>query len=476
MNKKGTFFNVFILIGLTIVTASCLNKQEKKPESKMELEPSGIAKLEVSNNGHYFQTEDGKPFFWLGDTGWLAFNKLNRDEIVNYFQDRKEKGFNVIQIMTMHSLEVANVYGDSAVANKDLSKILIKEGSDFTNPDAYDYWDHVDYAVEVAEEKGLYLGLVPIWGSPISEGKVTIDQAKIYANFLADRFKDRNNIIWLNGGDTFGNEHTEIWNAIGAILNAKNPEHLITFHPRGRTDSSDDFHDAKWLDFNMFQSGHRRYDQDDTERAYGQDNYKFVQVDFHLKPTKPTLDGEPSYEGIPQGLHDTLQPLWNDSDLRRYGYWSVFAGAAGFTYGNNHVMQMHEDHDISEAYGSRTYWVDALNDPGAGQMQHMKDLMLNYDYFSRIPDESLIANQGEKYNYIAATRGTDYALIYTYNGRELEINMGKIKGDQVEAKWYNPKNAEITVVGTFKNEGVQNFKPSGKQEDGNDWVLILESK
>ncbi|KJD34355.1 glycoside hydrolase family 101 [Tamlana nanhaiensis] len=466
-----------ITSALLFATLMLSCKDNKKVEKETVLaEEEGFPKIEVSENGHYFQTENGKPFFWLADTGWLTFNKLNRDEIKTYFKDRKEKEYNIIQIMTVHSLGVANVYGDSALVAKDLSKPLTTEGNDFKNADAYDYWDHIDYALEVAKEEGLYLAMVPVWGSPISDGKVNLEQAKTYANFLAERFKDHENIIWLNGGDTFGNKNTEIWKAIGSILKTANPDRLVTFHPRGRTDSSDDFHNENWLDFNMFQSGHRRYDQDDTERAYGQDNYKYVQVDFNLKPAKPTLDGEPSYEGIPQGLHDTLQPLWNDNDLRRYAYWSVFAGAAGFTYGNNHIMQMHENHSKPEAYGSKTYWVDALNDPGAGQMKHLKNLMLEFPYFERVPDKSLVDNQGEKYDFKAATKGEDYALIYVYNGKSIVVNMGKIKGQQVVASWFNPRNGKKTNIGEFKNEGTQEFKPEGEAVDGNDWVLILTSK
>lgn len=473
-HKIGNYITLLILV---LVAVSCKDKQQEKKGKDVEiLEALEMAKLQVSRNGHYFQREDGKPFFWLGDTGWLAFKKLNREELKTYFADRKEKGYNVIQIMTLHALNMSNVYGDSALVAKDIAKPLVTEGNSFDNPEAYDFWDHVDYALDIAEENNLYLGMVPVWGSPVAGGEVSLEQAKTYATFLAERFKNRNNIIWLNGGDTFGNKNTEIWNAIGAILKIKNPEYLVTFHPRGRTDSSDDFHNENWLDFNMFQSGHRRYDQDDTERAYGEDNYKYVEVDFNLKPAKPTLDGEPSYEGIPQGLHDTLQPLWNDNDLRRYAYWSVFAGAAGFTYGNNHIMQMHENHKKPEAYGSKTYWVEALNDPGAGQMIHMKNLMLKYDYFNRIPDESLVANQGEKYNYMAATRGEDYALVYTYNGRTMAINMGKIKGTEVEASWYDPRNGQSIAIGTFKNEGVVEFDPSGEVIDGNDWVLVLTSR
>ena len=37
-------------------------------------------RLKVSSNGHYLAFENGKPFFWLGDTAWLLFSKLNRKE------------------------------------------------------------------------------------------------------------------------------------------------------------------------------------------------------------------------------------------------------------------------------------------------------------------------------------------------------------------------------------------------------------
>ena len=154
-------------------------------------------------------------------------------------------------------------------------------------------------------------------------------------------------------------------------LKNNNPNQLVTLHPFGRTDSSDDYHTATWLDFNMFQSGHRRYDQDTLPGSFKEDNYKFVHRDWDLKPTKPTLDGEPSYEGIPHGLHDTLQPKWTASDVRRYGYWSVFAGGAGYTYGHNAVMQMFRKGD-NPAYGNKELWNDAINAPGAGQMVHIK--------------------------------------------------------------------------------------------------------
>jgi hypothetical protein len=435
-----------------------------------------LPKLKVSKNQHYFTTEDGKPFFWLGDTGWLTFGKLDREGVNKYFQDRKAKGFNVVQIMVLHNINAVNVYGDAALVNEDVSKPLTTPGNNFNNAAEYDYWDHIDYVLDVAQKNGIYVGMVPVWGTNISSknSKVSKEQAIKYAKFLANRYKNRTNIIWMNGGDTHGNEFKDIWNAIGSTLKTNNPNQLVTFHPFGRTDSSDDYHTATWLDFNMFQSGHRRYDQDTLPGSFKEDNYKFVQRDLTLKPTKPTLDGEPSYEGIPHGLHDTLQPLWKASDVRRYGYWSVFAGAAGYTYGHNAVMQMFRKGD-KPAYGNKVLWYDAINAPGAGQMVYLKKLMLEFPYFERVTDQSLVTNQGEKHDYIAATKGKNYALIYTYTGRKIAVAMGKIAGDKVAATWYNPSNGQKTKIGIFANKGVQEFQHSGSKEDVNDWVLILTS-
>ena len=472
-------FALVLVVGISVSTIACKNEKRDtslQDENQEVKEKEELPQLEISDNDRYFVTEEGEPFFWLGDTGWLLFGKLNREESDKYIEDRKEKGYNVIQAMVLHSLDAVNVYGDTALVEKNVAEPLLTSGDSFEVEEEYDYWDHMDYVIDKAADEGIYMALVPVWGNNVKNGGVTPEEVKEYGKFLTERYKDRNNIIWLNGGDTFGNEYTEVWTTLGETLDENNPNKLITFHPRGRTQSSDWFHDEPWLDFNMFQSGHRRYDQDDTEKGYGEDNWRYVEVDYNKKPTKPTIDGEPSYEGIPEGLHDPEEGFWDDDAVRRYGYWSVFAGAAGFTYGHSAVMQMHKDEGEVGAYGNEKLWTEALDDPGAKQMKYLKELMLKFPYLERVPDQSLIANQGERYDYLVATRGEDYALIYTYNGREMEINMGKISGDEVEANWYNPRTGERTFIDTVDNEGTQKFQPPGEKEDGNDWVLILTSR
>ena len=349
--------------------------------------------------------------------------------------------------MVLQQLKVTNVYSDSALIGMDVSKPAETPGNSFENKEEYDFWDHVDYVVEKAGEKKIYMALVPVWGSNVRSGKVNREQADKYSTWLAKRYASKPNIIWLNGGDVLGSDSTEIWNIIGENIRKNAPGQLITFHPFGRTQSSWWFQNYSWLDFNMIQSGHRRYDQDDSELAYGQDNWKYIRDDYNLLPVKPTIDGEPSYEGIPQGLHDTTQPLWNNNDVRGYSYWSVFAGGFGFTYGNNAVMQMNKPGNPNPSYGAKDFWYNAINAPGASEMIHLKNLMLSKPFFERIPDQSLIAGEnGEKYDFLVATRGKNYAMIYTFNGRNMEINLGKTEGEKVTAQWYNPRNGEYSKI------------------------------
>jgi hypothetical protein len=320
--------------------------------------------------------------------------------------------------------------------------------------------------------------LVPVWGSVVKEGHVNAAEAKAYATFLAKRYKNKSNIVWMNGGDIKGTDSLEVWNTIGTTLHQGDPGHLITFHPRGRFQSSTWFHNEPWLQFNVFQSGHRRYNQDTSagELHYGEDNWRYIEADYQKKPVKPTFDAEPSYENIPQGLHDTTEKLWTANDVRRYGYWCVFAGGCGYTYGDNAVMQMHRPGDADANYGVKDAWYNAINDPGADKMVYLKNLMLSRSYFDRVPDQSLIAGDaGEQYNHLLATKGENYAMVYTYTGRVIPVQMNKFTSAHIKASWYSPRDGKYTAIGSYTNKGVQQFDPPGEEKEGNDWVLVLDS-
>ncbi|CAN5808105.1 glycoside hydrolase family 140 protein [soil metagenome] len=440
--------------------------------SKAQLQP-----LKISDNNRYFATQDGKPFFWLGDTGWLLFVKLKREEAIQYLEDRKKKGFNVIQVMLIHDINLgANAYGDSCIINKDVSKPKTTPSNNFNNAGEYDYWDNVDFVIDEAAKRGIYMALVPVWGGNIKH--VNEQQAKMYATFLANRYKDKSNIIWLNGGDIKGSEGYTEWMAIGNTIRSIDKNHLIGYHPRGRNSSSEWFHNEPWLDFNMFQSGHRSYAQDTSANEtthYGEDNWRYVNADYELTPTKPTLDGEPSYEDIPYGLHNADEPYWQDYEIRRYAYWSVFAGGAGFTYGHNSVMQFYTPGDSGISFFPKVKWQPSLNAPGAIQMQYLKKLMLSEPYFDRAPAQEIIANNIQtRYNYILATKGNNYALAYTYTGINFKVDFSKLGFTVSKLCWFHPVDGKKQVIKKSALNGVVEFNPPGEPANGNDWVLILE--
>lgn len=434
-------------------------------------------KLMVSKNGRYLQHENGSPFFWLGDTAWLMFQRLSRDEVKQYFEDRKGKGFNVIQCIFYQSYNDYNIYSDAAYVGKDITKPHHTHGNDPNNAEQYDFWDHVDYMVEVAAQYGIYLAIAPTWGQLVLRDKsITNEKAELFAAHLANHFKDKPNIIWINGGSAKCEVNTDIWETIGNTIKKNDPNHIITFHPFGRTSSSSSFNNSSWLDVNMFTSGHRNYSQDDTQKKYGEDNWRYVLDDLSKAPLKPTLDGEPSYEAVHQGLHDHTQSVWTASDVRRYAYWSVFAGACGHVYGQNSVRQVYKEGENKPESGAKDSFFDALEDSGSFEMQHVKNLILSRPFFDRLNDQSAVTgDEGERYDRVLVTRGNDFLMAYTYSGREFTIQMGKISGTKVRGWWYNPRTGKATQIGSYTNKGSVTFNPPGEKKNGNDWILVLDN-
>lgn len=435
--------------------------------------PWDHGQLRVSANGHYLQFANGKPFFWQGDTCWLLVQKLSRDEIKTYFADRKAKGFNVVQTVIVQMLTDKTVYDDSPIVDGDITKLNVTPGSDPADPAQYDYWDHVDFALDTAAANGIYLAIAPTWANTVLRAPITKEQAEVYAAAVAERLKSHPNIIWINGGSAKGEVNNDLWQTIGTTLKRHDPNHLITFHPFGRTQSSTTFNNAAWLDFNTFVSGHRRYNQD-TEK-FGEDNWQYVLADVAKTPHKPTLDSEPAYENLPQGMHKPEEPYWTGDDSRRYAYWAVFAGACGHTFGENSVRQVYLPRDTKPASGAKGYFMERLDTPGAKSMQHLKNLMLSRPYFDRVNDQAAVAgDEGEKYDRVLVTKGKEYLMAYIYTGRDFTLKLGGISGKEVTAWWFNPRTGEATKLTTFKNEGSKSFNPPGEKANGNDWVLVLD--
>ena len=434
-------------------------------------------RLKVSDNQRFLVYEDGRPFFYLGDTGWELFHRLNRAEADRYLEDRAKKGFTVIQAVAIAELDGhtdPNPYGHLPHIDLDPARPDVKDGP------ANDYWDHVDYIVDKANALGLTIGFLPTWGrywhDKVKDGKpiFTEENAAIYGEWLGKRYRDKA-IIWIVGGDRGVDNDTQkaIIRAMARGLRQSDAgTHLMTFHPPGGNGSSTWFHSDDWLDFNMRQNGHTaeftgRYDQ--------------TRADYDRKPTKPVLDGEPIYEDHPVSFDAKKFGHSTATDVRRPLYWDLFTGACGHTYGHHSVWQMWSP-GKNPINNPLMPWSEAIAQPGAGQMQYGKNLMLSRPFLTRIPDDSVIVTDrvptsvpgAGRYRFVATRdEAGSYAMVYAPIGRKFKVRMDKITGPTVKAWWFNPRTGEATAIGEFPNTGEREFISPNPGEEL-DWVLVLD--
>lgn len=443
----------------------------------LEARPRALPKLKVSADKRFLQTVDGKPFFYLADTAWELFHRLDRKQAIEYLDTRASQGYTVIQAVALAELDGVgdpNAYGDLPLTDKDPAKPAITPGASFSDRSAYDYWDHVDFIVNAANKRGLYIALLPSWGRWVNTGRndeslLTPQNVRAYGEFLGKRY-GRKGIIWIMGGDRTATGFEATWRALArgvAVGVSGKPDQdavLMSFHPRGGETSSTWFHEDDWLDFNMHQTGHGL-----AEKVT---SWARITKDYERKPVKPVLDGEPLYEDHPLAFRAKENGYSFDAHVRPRAYWSVFSGACGHTYGNHSVWQMYAP-SRKPINGPLLYWDEAIHRPGAAQMQHLRNLIESRPYFSRVPDQSLIVDPLDGADRIVATRGDGYAFVYSPQGRKFSVRLDKLTSEKVQAWWFNPRTGTSTAIEDPGQAGTREFTCPA-EGFGSDWVLVLD--
>ena len=417
--------------------------------------------VEVSANHRYLIDQHGKPFFYLGDTAWELFHRLDHDEANAYLEDRAAKRFTVIQavILAEHGgLDVPNANGDLPLVDKDPTRPVEA------------YFKHVDSVVDRAGELGLVIGMLPTWGSWWHDGKGTFspETAESFGEFLGRRYKDKP-ITWILGGDRPVEDDRQraiIRGMAKGLRKGDGGRHLMTFHPPGGRSSAEWFHGDEWLAFDMIQTGH----------GYDHANYEKIAADYARRPPKPCVDGEPGYEDHPAEFNPKNGYL-DAYDARKFAYWSLFAGACGHTYGCHDIWQFYAP-GRSPITAARMPWREAKDLPGAGQMRHARALLESRPALGRIPDQSLLASDpGRGTDHIRATRAEDgsYALVYSASGRPFTVDLGRLSGERLRTSWYDPRDGTSRVIGASAREGKKEFRPPSRGK-GHDWVLVLDDE
>ena len=436
-----------------------------------------LPRLKVSDNHRFLLTETGQPFFYLGDTTWELFHRLNREEAMQLFENRAAQKFNVLQSVAIAELEGhsdPNAYGQLPFTDLDVTKPAVTDGPQ------NDYWDHVDFIVREANQRGLYIGFLPTWGrfwhdtNQNRKPLFTVANAEVYGEWLGKRYKDAG-LIWILGGDrgVDNDEQKEIIRAMAkGLRKGDGGAHLMTFHPPGGGGSSKWFHDDDWLDFNMRQNGH-------VPEFTGR--YDATRVDYDRTPIKPVLDGEPIYEDHPVSFDAKKLGHSIAADVRRPLYWNLFTGAFGHTYGHHSVWQMWSP-GKPPINSPLQPWSEAIHQPGAAQMQHGRALIESRPFLTRIPDDSVIVTDrvatsvpgAGRYRFVATRdESGSYAMVYAPVGRAFKVHMEKITGAKVKAWWFNPRDGKAKAFGSYSNQGEREFTPPDAGEML-DWVLVLD--
>ena len=412
--------------------------------------------LKISENKRYLEDQAGRPFLYNADTGWKLFNKLEKNEVIEYLIDRKQKKFTVIQTMLTGFAGEINVFGVGP----------FQDINDFETLNA-PYFDHVDWVIRQADSLNLVLAIAPLWAGCCREGysgkeaamsKNGGDKTYDFGEYLGSRYGSYSNIIWIIGGDNDPHEDKDTMRQLALGIKSMSPIQLMTYHAASTHSSSDVWEDENWIDIVMTYTYFRGFD-----KAWNKNQPDVYEVNFkeyQKEPIKPFFLGESTYEG----MHDS----WGSAvQARKQAYWSILAGGMGHAYG-------------TPMWDFPTDWRTYLNLKGGNSMRHLYDLFHQWPWYRLIPDisQKIIAKGAGEYagNDLAIGAVDDqgeFMVIYFPSGREFVIDLEGLKGNKIEAIWINPETYAFKKI-----EGQLNKDTpfSNHTPDNNDWVLILESR
>jgi hypothetical protein len=432
--------------------------------------------LRVADNGRYLEHADGTPFIWIGDTAWHLYT-LNRSQIDQYFRDRASKAFNVVQIMAAKGNKSRRRFG-YATRNgfRDVYFHMNTLGElpfESTAPPKLNeaYWSEIDYIVKTGARYGVYVCLATMWGHGAVEwfGDPHRDNYT-YSRLLAKRYSHEPNVIWIAAGEfvkitgdwrgPISEEQKELLNRLGEGLRDGAESHqLIGMHGNQfRTAMpSTYFHNESWLDFHMNQS----WDRFDFIE-------EMIETDRGLSPAKPTLLAEGKYEGSRFPSGPAAGSIANSWHMRMQAYWSVFFGGFGHTYGALNVWNCDGKLDRH-----------ALDLPGASQMSYLGRLLAPRFFKDRVRDDELVVSRrgtAKSLDLIITVRDSPgaSALVYSSQGQTFSVELDRLTGNQLDARWYDPRLGVYRPIGLIDARGVREFDPPGEAGPDNDWILVLD--
>jgi hypothetical protein len=391
--------------------------------------------LHISADGRRLEDSLGRPFLMNGDAAWSLMVVPTAEEAEAYLEQRRQLGFNTVLVNLIER-------GFGGPENAEGEPPFIP-ANDFTAPNEA-YFAYADWLIDLAAEKNMLVLLTPAylglqcgsqgWCEQMLDQPVSAMTE--YGHFLGDRYKNRKNILWVNGGDTNANGHGAIAhvNALANAIRERAPGQIHTGHC-SRNNSGIECYDEPWLDIN------------NTYSNCG-GSFDATLNDYEIDPIRAFFYIEGSYEG-----NNATQSCLIDQHV-----WSVLGGSTGHVFGNDPIWRFGED------------WEDALTAPGSIAMSKLSKLFLSRAWFRLEPDltsEVLISGGGSE-AIAARTSDGESVLVYLPDSGTLIIDMTEVAGSSARAWWFTPQNGGVVDLGTFPTTGQRSFNFTGPR------VLVLD--
>jgi hypothetical protein len=400
-----------------------------------QAEDSGNTTIKVSSNGRHFVDRNGRPLFWQGDTEWELFHLFSAADANALLQKRRDQGFNVIQVMVM------GVYPEWGVMKgmkpwKDAQAWL---NNNPLTPNE-DYFKRVDAIIAMAAEHDMVIVIGVYHSLDQDHGRINVQNAKPWAQWLAQRYKDAKNIVWSMYPHAVASSEPVIRATVEGLIEGDGGAHLITMHPDPSPKSSSFMHTESWLSFNTLQT----WSTDLT-------NYDMVRADYARNPAKPAVDGEARYEE-----EDGTTPL----EVRRAGYWACIAGGF-YSYG-------HRDNWMSPQT-----WRNWSDTPGASQMKVLGSVFRSIEWWKLVPDQTILVH-GIKGDVAARSAEGNWILAYLTSDAPVTCKLNRITAsDAATAWWIDPLTGTRTKIGGFATSEDHTFSPPHGWQDA---ILLLEKQ
>lgn len=408
---------------------------------------------------------------------------------------RKAQGFTALQICALdpeRDVGMCSPAGEPALT-----------GGDLGSPNER-YFEYLDRLLDMAENYGLYVLLLPVWGQLVvgddwGGGKYEItvraDNAYEYGCWIGERYKERTNILWCLGGDRMpihkGVDYREVWRrmaeGLAKGLSGKDLRHdepspvwerlLITYHAchemeTGKCSTFSYWDDREqWIRFIMLQSGHG------TEVK----NYELVQAEYQRKHRMPVWDGEPAYEMMPTAWPDGMEvPRHTADEVRRRAYWSLLSGAFGFTYG--HASVWCSVYEGEENPMGPVTWQSALDSEGSKQMLYLRAFMEAMDGMAAKPCQEIILNDDQRsgdtarHAQAALTNAGKTICVYLPQGGSTELDLRTTWNRNCVRVWYwSPRDGDFSPEQAADEMIINNrLRITAPSEGpGQDWLTIL---